>query len=118
MLQDPSVSVQRSAYGLVKAAALKHNEAIVMDAALDTSGATDFKLPQDLILLLQGPSLTHVIDIDLEEPTANSVSIRVLLRRRASLSTAMAGIPSWVDGFVRHVPRNGELIKDMAGHSC
>jgi hypothetical protein len=62
LLFDPSTSVQKMAYELLREAANKRTEHLVIEAAVDTESIVRSLLPLELISLLQ--QTLDVVDIE------------------------------------------------------
>ena len=53
LIQDPSPTVQKMAYQLLRAAAKKRTEYFVIEAAVDTEGVVQAKVPIELMAIVQ-----------------------------------------------------------------
>ena len=53
LLQVPSLEIQRRAYPLVRSAAQKYSEKIVLEVGLNPTGDVDARLPLELMGLLE-----------------------------------------------------------------
>ena len=62
LLLDPSASVQKMAYELLREAAYKRTEHLVIEAGVDTESVVKSSLPSELVSLLQ--QSLDVIDIE------------------------------------------------------
>ena len=99
LIFDPSTSVQQMAYELLREAAHKRTEHLVIEAGVDTESVVKSVLPWELVSLLQ--QSLDIVDI---EEDLSSVSRR---RRCQSISinpaTENVRIVAWLDdrlGFI------------------
>ena len=53
LIQDPSPTVQKMAYQLLRAAAKKRTEYFVIEAAVDTEGVVQAEVPIELMAIIQ-----------------------------------------------------------------
>jgi hypothetical protein len=73
LLFDPSTSVQQMAYKLLREAAHKRTEHLVIEAGVDTESVVKSVLPWELVLLLQ--QSLDIVDIE-EDPSPVSRGTR------------------------------------------
>jgi hypothetical protein len=62
LLFDPSTSVQQMAYGLLREAAYKRTEHLVIEAGVDTESVVRSMLPWELVSLLQ--QSLDIVDVE------------------------------------------------------
>lgn len=64
LLQDELLETQRVVYDLVRNAARKNTERLVIEIGLDTTGAMQPRLPTELLDLLDATSIFEMFDED------------------------------------------------------
>jgi hypothetical protein len=64
LVRDPSNDVQKMAYQMLRAAAVKRTEHIVVEAGVDVEGTYEPKLPAELLEIL-----STQIDVEEDHPT-------------------------------------------------
>jgi hypothetical protein len=101
LLFDPSTSVQQMAYELLREAARKRTEHLVIEAGVDTESVVKSVLPWELVSLLQ--QSLDIVDV---EEDLSSVS-RVRCCRSISINPAAENVRilAWLDD------RLGSLFK-------
>jgi hypothetical protein len=104
LLFDPSTRVQQMAYELLREAAHKRTEHLVIEAGVDTESVVKSVLPWELVLLLQ--QSLDIVDI---EEDLSSVSRG---RRRQSISinpaTENVRILAWLDDLLGSIFKSCE----------
>jgi hypothetical protein len=95
LLFDPSTSVQQMAYELLREAAHKRTEHLVIEAGVDTESVVKSVLPWELVLLLQ--QSLDIVDIEIEEDTSSVSRGRCCQSTSINPATENVRILAWLD---------------------
>jgi hypothetical protein len=104
LLLDPSASVQKMAYDLLREAAHKRTEHLVIEAGVDTESVVKSLLPEELVSLLQ--QSLEIMDIE-EDPSSVRHGSRRWLSSTNSVVENVRNL-TWLDDYPGFVHKCGE----------
>jgi hypothetical protein len=104
LLLDPSASVQKMAYDLLREAAHKRTEHLVIEAGVDTESVVKSLLPGELVSLLQ--QSLEIMDVE-EDPSSVRRGSRRWLSSTNSVVENVRNL-TWLDDYSGFVHKCGE----------